>query len=258
MPSDRPIVDQPVLAHRGASAFAPENTLRAVELAAEMGAKWIETDVQITADGGLVIIHDLELDRTTSGNGFVGLTPTDHIRSLDAGSWFDPSFCNCRVPTLEEFLACILDNDLSLQLELKDLPGREYELADAVCALLREYWPFGENGLFISGFSPRCLMRAKQNLPDVPGAIALVCVPDDPDGYARDVGASIIHVQDCFVDDAALERIRRSSVEFAVATVNDPDRANYLIDSGVQSVLTDDPMVLQRGNMDTTTQAVAR
>lgn len=246
MPSDSPIVDQPILAHRGASAFAPENTLRAVELAVEMGARWIETDVQITADGGLVMMHDLELDRTTSGRGFVGLNSVEHILSLDAGSWFDPSFAGCRVPTLEEFLDCIIDNGLSLQLELKDLPGREYDLADAACALLRTSWPFGENGLFISGFSARCLDRVKQNLPDVPRAIALACVPDDPDGYAADVGARIIHVQDDFVDDAALARIRNATVEFGVATVNDTDRARFLIDSGVQSVLTDDPSVLQR------------
>ncbi|WP_136658708.1 glycerophosphodiester phosphodiesterase family protein [Nitratireductor sp. XY-223] len=243
MPFEFPIVDAPLLAHRGASLYAPENTLPAVERAARMGAKWIETDVQLTADNELVIIHDLELDRTTDGSGFVAQHTLDQIRQLDAGSWFGDGFRHCRIPTLEEFIRCVTEHGLNLQLELKELSGREYQLADRACEALAALWPFDERKLFVSGFSARCMRRVAENLPHVPRAIALICVPDDPDAYAEEVGVQIIHVQDKFVDDHALQLIRASDTEFGVATINDAERASYLLRSGVESVLTDDPLL---------------
>ncbi|MDA4846961.1 glycerophosphodiester phosphodiesterase family protein [Hoeflea poritis] len=254
MPHASPIVDAPLLAHRGASLYAPENTLQAVQRAAEMGAKWIETDVQLTADDELVIIHDLELDRTTNGSGFVAHHTLDEIRDLDAGSWFGHGFGHCKVPTLEEFIGCVVDNGLNLQLELKELAGREYHLSDRACDALAELWPFGERKLFVSGFSARCMRRIAEKMPDVPRAIALICVPDDPDAYAEEHGVQIIHVQDKFVDDEALEIVRASATEFGVATVNDPLRAKYLLRSGVESVLTDDPLLLERGHLQAVDQ----
>lgn len=249
MPHHTPIVDAPLLAHRGASLYAPENTLQAVQRAAEMGARWIETDVQLTADDELVIIHDLELDRTTNGSGFVAHHTLSEIRKLDAGSWFDPNFAQCRVPTLEEFIRCVVENGLNLQLELKELAGREHQISDRACEALAALWPFGERKLFVSGFSARCMRRVAEKLPHIPRAIALICVPDDPDAYAEEHGVQIIHVQDKFVDEDALGVIRNSATEFGVATVNDPVRAKYLLRSGVDSVLTDDPLLLERGRL---------
>ncbi|MEX3008218.1 glycerophosphodiester phosphodiesterase family protein [Hoeflea sp. TYP-13] len=257
MPPSNPIVDAPLLAHRGASLYAPENTLQAVELAAKMGAKWIETDVQVTADNELVVIHDLELERTTNGAGFVALHTLEQIRALDAGSWFGNKISGYQVPTLQEFVACIVDNDLNLQLELKELPGRENDIADRVCSEIADIWPFERRKLFLSGFSERCLKRVARNLPDVPRAIALLCIPEDPDAYAAETGAQIIHVQDKFVDEEALRTIRASSMEFGVATVNDPERAKYLLNSGVTSILTDDPLLLEQDGVETRLRALA-
>ena len=91
-----------VIAHRGASAYAPENTLAAFALAEEMGADWFELDCQLTKDHEVVVMHDDTLDRTTSGSGYVRDTTLHEIKQLDAGSWFEPKWRGERVPTLEQ------------------------------------------------------------------------------------------------------------------------------------------------------------
>src|SRR5580700_1416079 len=93
-----------VVAHRGASAHAPENTLAAFQRAVELGASVIETDLHVTRDGRFVAMHDDTLDRTTNGSGEVDRFTLDQLRQLDAGLWFDRDFRGERVPTLEEIL----------------------------------------------------------------------------------------------------------------------------------------------------------
>jgi glycerophosphoryl diester phosphodiesterase len=239
-----PFVEGKLLSHRGASAYLPENTLEAVQVAADMGATWIETDVQFTRDNQLVMIHDTTLDRTTNGTGYVAQASLDYIKGLDAGSWIEPRFAGLTVPTLEEFINCIVENGLNLQLELKELTGREKELAVLVCNEIEKSWPFGVSKLFFSGFSERCLRYVGEILPEVPRALAMTCVPADPDNLAKETGINIMHVQDKFTDATALQIIAKSNVEFGVATVNDPDRAKLLLEAGVQQVLTDDPLLL--------------
>jgi len=91
-----------VIAHRGESATAPEQTLVAFELAAELGADMIEADVRRTPDGRLVLLHDALLDRTTDGRGPLSALSFDELRQLDAGSWFSPRFAGERIPLLDE------------------------------------------------------------------------------------------------------------------------------------------------------------
>lgn len=93
-----------IIAHRGASSAAPENTLAAFRRAADEGAAWIECDVKLTADGRPIIFHDDTLDRTTDGGGVVDDYTLDVIGALDAGGWFSPEFRGEPVPTLEEML----------------------------------------------------------------------------------------------------------------------------------------------------------
>lgn len=93
-----------IVAHRGAAALAPENTLAAFRIAIEQGADFIETDVQLTADGVPVLMHDTEVDRTTNGRGPLSAHTFEALRALDAGTWFSPEFAGEPVPTLDEFL----------------------------------------------------------------------------------------------------------------------------------------------------------
>lgn len=127
------------VAHRGASAYAPENTLAAVDRAHELDIDWVENDVQRTKDGELVVIHDTTLDRTTDAEEVfpdrapwnVGDFTLEEISRLDAGGWFDKDFKGERVPTLEQYLNRLDDTGQHLLLELKSpelYPGVEAEI----------------------------------------------------------------------------------------------------------------------------------
>ncbi|WP_055692737.1 glycerophosphodiester phosphodiesterase [Streptomyces prasinus] len=132
-----------VVAHRGASGYAPENTLPAADRAAELGVDWVENDVQRTRDGELVVLHDVSLARTTDVEEvFPGRSPwkvgdftAAEIARLDAGSWFGPAFAGTRVPTLEQFLRRLERHDQKLLLEIKNprlYPGIEGETLQAL------------------------------------------------------------------------------------------------------------------------------
>lgn len=239
-----PIVDAPLIAHRGASAVAPENTLAAVERAAQLGAHWVETDVRLTADGGLVMIHDATLERTTNGTGAVAHAALADILALDAGSWFSPDFAGEAVPDLENFLRCVLDCDLGLQLELKANYGREEDLVAAVIDTLARVWPGGDRPLFVSSFSERCMHLCADALPDVPRAIASEFVPRDVPQRLQETRCQIIHFQATCVSADDLEMLRGAEIEFAVATINEAETARQFLAAGATSVLSDHAALL--------------
>lgn len=127
-----------VIAHRGASAYAPENTLASIDRAAKLGFSWVENDVQRTKDGELVVIHDDSLERTTNvKNVFPDRAPwkvkdftAAEIARLDAGSWFSSAFAGTRVPTLSQYMRRIEHNHEKLLLEIKNpelYPGIEQQ-----------------------------------------------------------------------------------------------------------------------------------
>ncbi|KTC20612.1 glycerophosphodiester phosphodiesterase [Pseudomonas marginalis ICMP 9505] len=238
------VVQSNLIAHRGASAFAPENTLTAIEIAARMGAQWVEIDVKLTRDGALVVIHDDTLDRTTSGHGAVVLNTLEQIRSLDAGRWFSNTYAGVTVPTFEEVVDTAICLGLGLQVELKPTIGDDLETAEAVIPLLRQKWPLGPHRLFVSSFSTRALGKARALWEEVPLCLASLVAPADPAALLAEYDCQILHVVDPFLDEGHLRRLRDSEVEFAVATVNDPQRARYLLSRGAQSVLTDYPNLL--------------
>ncbi|WP_251092920.1 glycerophosphodiester phosphodiesterase family protein [Streptomyces sp. Caat 7-52] len=127
-----------VIAHRGASAYAPENTLASIDKAAELGFSWVENDVQRTKDGELVVLHDDSLQRTTNVEDvFPGRAPwkvrdftAAEIARLDAGSWYSPAYAGTRVPTLEQYMRRVERNHEKLLLEIKNpelYPGIEQQ-----------------------------------------------------------------------------------------------------------------------------------
>jgi glycerophosphoryl diester phosphodiesterase len=131
-----------VIAHRGASGVAPENTMAAFRKALELGAGFIETDLQLSRDARLVAMHDDTLERTTNGRGPVSSKTLEELRQLDAGSWFPPSgqgaasFAGERIPTIEEILAFGREHEIGLHLEIKPTgpSGAEHAIVGALHA----------------------------------------------------------------------------------------------------------------------------
>jgi glycerophosphoryl diester phosphodiesterase len=177
-----------VIAHRGASAYAPENTLAAVDKADDLGIRWVENDVQRTKDGELVVIHDTTLKRTTDVEEvFPDRSPwkvsdftLKEVRRLDAGSWFSPSYAGARVPTLEEYLDRVSDNHQKLLLEIKApelYPGIERQTLEE---LRREGWLdryHVKHRLIIQAFSADCIKTVHSLRPEVKTSSGWPCVP---------------------------------------------------------------------------------
>ena len=127
-----------VMAHRGFSSKAPENTMAAFTLALDAGAEGIELDVHLTKDGEVVVIHDHTLARTTNGTGLVADLTLAELQELDAGLWFSPEFKGERLPSLREVLELLKEHNVLLNVETKAALGYE-QLNEKLASLLDEY-----------------------------------------------------------------------------------------------------------------------
>ena len=237
-----PVVADAIIAHRGAPRNAPENTLPAMREAARLGARWVEVDVKLTADGKPVIIHDDTVDRTTSGRGLVAGLTLAEIRGLDAG--IGTQHAGTQVPTLEELIETVLELDVGLQLELKPTAGDDVETAEIALDVLASLWPIGRRKLFLSSFSIRSLQAARRIMPDVPRAFAVMVPPRNPRALLEETDCQILHCLGDLLTDEALAILGDSGIEYAVAVINDRATATRLLAAGAQTILSDIPDLL--------------
>jgi len=235
------------LAHRGASAYAPENTLAAFRLAAEMGADGLELDAKLSRDGAIVVMHDATVDQTTDGSGRVSDLTLAELKRLDAGSKFGPKFAGERIPTLEEVIDAVGDR-LIVNVELTNYAspgdGLEFKVVDLIAKSGRA------DRLMVSSFSPLALRKVKRRAPRV--ACGLVYAPRDPIYRRRAWFAFLIpgleahHPQYSMIDAAAVRRFHARGQKVNTWTVNDEADMRRMIDAGVDAIMTDKPDVLKR------------
>lgn len=154
-----------IFAHRGASAYAPENTLAAFELAVRQNADAIELDAKLSADGFVVVIHDQTVDRTTDGTGRVRDLPVAALQKLDAGRAYDEAFRHERVPTLGEVFEAV-GRQILINVELTNYLSPKDSLPDKVAELVSRH-NIAQHVMF-SSFNPLALRRIHRQLPDVP------------------------------------------------------------------------------------------
>jgi glycerophosphoryl diester phosphodiesterase len=229
-----------VIAHRGFSAHAPENTLAAVRLAIEAGADMVEVDVTTTADGHVICLHDATLDRTTDGRGpATGLT-LETIRMLDAGSWFAPVFAGEPVPTLGEVLGLVEGRSL-LNIEIKADAVR-HGVVEGVAETIRR--TASRDRVVVSSFSPEALRGMTLAHPE----IVTVSLHDrathagrDPLEVVREAGSRGLNLSRKDVTPELVERCHRHGLPVGVYTVNSEREMRRLIRMGVDSLFTDRP-----------------
>ena len=234
------------LAHRGASAAAPPNTLAAFEKAAELGADGIELDVQLSADSVPVVIHDFTVDGTTDGTGRVDHLPLAQLRELDAGSSFDPRFRGERIPTLEQVLATA-GRHLLLNIELKTASLGDDGLERAVVAQV-EHHGLDDGRVLFSSFNPIALRRAKKMAPHIP--VGWLHAPNLPLPLRRLWLAPFVphearHPEYTMVNTEYVTQAHRRGLLVNTWTVDEPDTMIRLIDLGVDCIITNRPDVLR-------------
>ena len=234
---DRPII----IAHRGASARAPENTLAAFRKAIQIGAGVAELDVHLSADGDVIVIHDETLDRTTDGQGAVGELKTAAIQAVDAGRWKDVKYLGERVPTLTEVLEAV-GQELVLCIELKGGEGLPEAVVNAVLDAAVE-----RRVLFFS-FYPDHVRALKALEPEIPVVWLVGRESADTDGYAVSLpeqavamGADVLGLSMRIVDAAIVIASHGAGLPVFAFTANRPDHINALVAAGVDGVITDRP-----------------
>ncbi|MBI4201937.1 MAG: glycerophosphodiester phosphodiesterase [Chloroflexi bacterium] len=179
-----------VIAHRGASGEAPENTMAAFELALEQGADAIELDVHLTSDGFPVVFHDDELGRTTNGRGLVRSMPLTELKGLDAGAWFDRRFAGQRIPMLEEVVAWAR-RKLPLLIEVKNIPHRYRGIEASVTGVLERARVLGEHEIL--SFDHVAMRRFKNREPELLTGVCYRGDVIDHVALAKAAGATVLH-----------------------------------------------------------------
>ena len=234
-----------VIGHRGAKAYAPENTIESIETAASLGVSWVELDVKLTRDSVAIIFHDEELDRTTNGSGRVADMLYADIQNLEAGSWFGDSFAGIKIPTLEEAVSVILKHDLGFNLEIKPCPGREKETAEIVMDQISQYWD-DPSKLLISSFQHVSLEAAMDLAPDFPRGLLIGGeeMPENWKEMAEYLDVSTINLGSRLVTRAVADEVMDLELPLLVYTVNDPIEARRLQKLGVDCFFSDNPDVI--------------
>lgn len=231
-----------VLAHRGASAYAPENTLSAFRLAIEQRADWLEMDVQQTKDGRLVVFHDLRMERTTNGFGPLRELTLEQVRQLDAGSWYGSQFAGERVPTFEEVVALAREAGVRIFPEVKDprlYPGIEERVAAVISA--NGY----EDSTIVQSFDMTSLARLRQaNSRLKLAALYTATAPlrGEPPAGVTVIGPpwELVNVDPALVRDA-----HAGGRQVVVWSVDSPAPIRGLIEAHVDGIITSRPDVVR-------------
>ncbi len=233
------IFSPPLLAHRGASAYAPENTMSAFKLAQAMGARWLEFDVMLAACGEVVVFHDENLERTTNGSGFVHEYPYSYLKTLDAGSWFSQRFRGEGIPNLARVLDFLEESGLSANIEIKPSPGKEKETVMQVLKQVAAGHSLSQR--LFSSFSLEVLKELRQQAPDCLLGLLMDEIFPDFRQMALDLRAATINVNAQRLNLSVIQMLKELNLPILAYTVNGPERALELFSCGVSAVFTDCP-----------------
>jgi glycerophosphoryl diester phosphodiesterase len=226
-----------VVAHRGASGHAPENTLASFRKAVELGARFIETDLQLSRDARFVAIHDDTLERTTNGHGSVHDFTLADLRQFDAGSWFGSEFAGEKLPTIEEILHFAREHDVVFYLELK--PGETWGSEHALVGSLRDA---GEAArVIVLSFDGSTLAAVRRLEPNVMTGLLMDSYAPDAVEHAVSVGARQLALHGTLITSELITQAKRRDIQVVAWTINHPSHMQSLIQAGVDGVITDYP-----------------
>lgn len=231
-----------IIAHRGNSRVAPQNTLAAFEAAWRAGADAFEIDIQPLADGTAAVIHDDTVDATTDGSGRVDGFDEAGLARLDAGSWFSPAFAGQRVPLLTDVLDFMRARaGIDLLLEVKG--DWNAEAMDAVLTRIRQAGLTGR--VRVQSFSVPTLTWALELAPDLRRELLVDDLPDDFDG-ALALGAGGINPKGSALaqDPGFVARARSAGLRVSTWTLDEPEQWRLAIEAGVSGIITNRPEML--------------
>ncbi|MFZ2398989.1 MAG: glycerophosphodiester phosphodiesterase family protein [Smithella sp.] len=241
--------DFTVIAHRGASAYYPENTIPSFEGAIEMGADMVELDVQLTSDKEVVVFHDEKISRCTDGRGRIADYTLASLKKLDAGSWFDKDFKNARIPALAEVLKFCKDK-IAVNIEIKTEAVNKMFFGGIEEKCLKIVGQSGMNGhVVFSSFDPRAVMHLKQI--DNTAAVAVLFEKKHygsklPSDIMESLGADAFNCSGSYFKKKWLADVELNNIPVNIYTVNDARNMKRFINMGVSGIFTNNPDILKR------------
>jgi glycerophosphoryl diester phosphodiesterase len=230
-----------VIAHRGFSGAAPENTLIAFEKAIEIGSDMIELDVHLSRDGEIVVIHDETLERTTNGKGMVADHTLNDLKKLDAGSSFGPQFAGERIPTLKEVLG-LAKGRVPVNIEIKNPTHGKYPIAELAEKVLREVNQAGMmDRVIFSSFNPAALEWIGGKEPRAWGAFLF----HRPWNFLRDIPGSpeyaVLNLRNIHLTREKVAEIKKAGKIINVYTVNTDEEMEQFVRWGADGIITNHP-----------------
>ena len=228
-----------IFAHRGSAGTHPENTMAAYIEAEKVGAEGLEIDVHLTKDNQLAVIHDNTVNRTTNGSGMVRDYTLAELKKLDAGSWFSPSFQQERIPTLEEVLKFIQNNNMILNIELKYAVLDDVDFEKKVIQAVEAHDLVDR--VIISSFNHEGLKKVNQLQPKIECAALYMERLFEPWNYVKTFGAKAIHSYAKKTDANMIHKATENNVAVRVFTVNKTAQLHYFIQANSPAIITDYP-----------------
>lgn len=228
-----------IFAHRGAAGTYPENTMLAFEKALEVGADGIELDVQLSADGEVVVIHDETIDRTTNGSGEVRSFTLQELKSYQASYTFNVGNLFTPIPTLREVFQFLSNNNLICNIELKNSVFEYVGLEKKVYDLIQEFHL--SERVIISSFHHRSLMYMKEFAPQLEYSPLYGEPLFQPWDYVRMMGLSSAHPAYRTLDPFTVQKFAESNIAIRCYTVNAKKKIQQALSWGVEAIFTDYP-----------------
>ncbi len=230
-----------IWAHRGASAYAPENTLEAFKMAIEQKADGIELDVQLTKDGELVVVHDEWLERVSNGEGFVKDYTLKELKELNFNKTH-PEFPEAKIPTLREVYELMKTTDMDINVELKtnvfEYKGIEKKVLELAKTMNMK------NNIIYSSFNHKSVVRLKKMNPEAKVgflfADSFIKIPS----YASKYGADALHPEFFHIlKPDFVKKCKKRGLDLNVWTVDKENYMQIMINSGVNAIITNKPDV---------------
>lgn len=258
-----------IFAHRGASAVAPENTLPAFEKALELGADGIELDVQATADGALVVLHDYSLERSTTGAGLLRHRTLEQLAGIDAGIRFGSSFSGTPIPTLEQVFD-LVEGRCIVNIEIKNMDWGGGSEEEPLARLIQRRGLHDQ--VIVSSFNPFALRKMRQLDHSIP--LGMLCFPKPSrragqpgdwkqlvrdfqftrlyffltaERYAQRLAFEAMHPFFTSIDVGLIDKARSRHQSVNAWTVNSVAEARRLAGLGVHGIITDQPDLIRKG-----------
>ncbi|MCK5739306.1 hypothetical protein KAH55_08995 [bacterium] len=223
-----------VTGHRGFSDKAPENTLAAFDAAIAVGAEYVELDIQETADGRLVVIHDFDLKRTTNGSGKISDLTLSEIQQFDAGSWKDSCYAGETVPEVSAVIDAV-KGKLKINIEIKSY-SEDSQIVEKLLKLVNEK-NFARECFFTS-FNWAIIDKVKRLMPSMKAGYLFSEMPDNSI-FETNVDLFSVHFQ--LVTAEFIAKAHAAGKEVHTYTVNEIDEMQRLIDCGVDNIITNCP-----------------